>query len=768
MAGLDLRTLNGVMAGSSTGAVVVPGNPDGSKLWLMVRDGKMPMGGEPLSDAEKQLVRDWIERGQMPSASEAAAGPRKKVITDHDRQWWAFRKPVKPAVPSVRSTAKVRTPIDAFIEQKLEEKKWTLGPEADKRTLVRRAYFDLLGMPPTPEEVNAYLADSKPDAYERLIDRLLDSPHYGERWGRLWLDVAGYSDSIGNSTDEIRTLSWRYRDWVIRALNHDKPYNQFLLEQFAGDQLVNYDPERKPKPEDIDRLTATGFLRVEPDYGDQQPIYQVDKYFDALQATTETSLKSVIGIQLACAKCHDHKFDPILQEDYYKLVAVFQPALDPEKWIPATSFSYGTWPARHMLDVEPEQRDAWVKSIKDEYQKLRRERSAVAAAVAKALKSGAGNDADSTDTPSPAELEKIDPELAKRAAALKEHEEAYKRLDQQRIWGLWDVSKKPSPTHILIRGNYMAPGDVVEPGIPAVLDNPQKPFRFPEPKPEWHHTGTRLALAEWLTQPDHPLTARVIVNRVWQYHFGEGIVRTPDDFGSQGAPPTHPELLDYLATSFVENGWSIKWLHRQIMLSAAYRQSSAEDPLMLAADPSNKLLWRKAPIRLDAEEIRDAMLAVSGRLDLTLYGEPVPVRKAADGQYVEDQPPDALHRRSIYVLTRKSTPQSFLLAFDQPTMDAGNMAVRFRSALPVQSLAMMNNPLVMESAKAFAARLVKEAGEGLDDRLRRAYELAYSRPPRAEELKILHASLEARAKDPSAWVMVCQALSGANEFLYSY
>ncbi len=769
MAGLDLRTLAGVMAGGSNGPVVVPGNPDGSRLWMMVRDGKMPMGGSPLSDEDKQILRDWIEKGQFPAANDTSAGARKEKIAGKARQWRSFQKPVKPAAPAVLKASRTHTTIDAFIEKKLEEKQWTLGPEADKRTLVRRAYFDLLGLPPTPEQVNEFLADSKPDAYARLVDRLLDSPHYGERWGRHWLDVVGYSDSIGNSTDEIRSLAWRYRDYVVSSWNRDKPYNQFLLEQFAGDQLVNYNPASKPKPEDIEKLIATGFLRVEPDYGDQQAIYQVDKYFDALQVTTETSLKSVIGIQLACAKCHDHKFDPILQEDYYKLAAVFEPALDPEKWIAATSFSYGTWPSRHMLNVEPDQREAWIKAIKDEYQAVRRERGAVTAAVAKALKqSGSGNDMDSTDAPSAAELEKIDPALAKRALALKEHEETYKKLDQQRIWGLWDVSKNPTPTHILIRGNYLSPGDPVEPGIPAVLDNPQKPFQFPEPKPEWHHTGRRLALAEWLTQPDHPLTTRVIVNRVWQYHFGEGIVRTPDDFGSQGAAPTHPELLDWLATSFVENGWSLKWLHRQIMLSAVYRQSSVEDPVKVAADPSNKLLWRKAPMRLDAEDIRDAMLQVSGRLDLALYGEPVQVRKAADGQYVEDQPMDAPHRRSIYVLTRKSTPQSFLLAFDQPTMDAGNMAVRFRSALPVQSLAMMNNPLVIESAKAFAARLEKEAGAGLDTRLRRAYELAYSRPPRPEELKIIHASFEAKAKDQSAWLILCQALLGANEFLYSY
>jgi hypothetical protein len=764
--GLDLKTLESIMAGANSGPVIVPGKPESSRLFIVVRDGIMPQGGAPLSAAEKQLIREWIEKGKFPS-TDAPEPKGKAKITDKDRQWWSFRKPVKPSPPPARNASRVRTPIDAFIEQKLATKNWTIGPEAAKRTLVRRAYLDLIGLPPRPQDIQAFLADNRPDAYARLIDGLLDSPHYGERWGRHWLDVAGYSDSIGNSTDEIRSLAWRYRDYVVRSLNQDKPYNQFLIEQFAGDQLVNYDPAAKPKPEDIEKLTATGFLRVEPDYGDQQNIYQVDKYFDALQATTETSLKSVIGLQLACAKCHDHKFDPILQEDYYKLAAVFQPALDPEKWIAATSFSYGTWPSRHMLNIEPDQRESWIKAVQAEYQTVRRERGSVAAAVAKLLKSGGGNDNDSADAPSAAELEKLDPALAKRAAALKEHEEAYKNLDQQRIWGLWDVSKNPSPTRILNRGSYLTPGEPVEPGIPAVLDDPQRPFQLPQPQPEWHHTGRRLALAQWLTRPDHPLTARVIVNRVWLYHFGEGIVRTPDDFGSQGAAPTHPELLDWLATSFVEHGWSLKWLHKQMMLSAVYRQSSAEDPVKLAADPSNKLLWRKAPVRLDAEDIRDAMLQIAGRLDPALYGEPVPVRKAADGQFVEDQPAGALHRRSIYVLTRKGTPHSFLLAFDQPTMDASNMGLRFRSALPAQSLAFMNNPLVLESSKAFAERLQKEAGDA-GARLQRAYELAYGRPPLPEELKIVRGFLEGKQDDPSAWLTICQALFGASEFLYAW
>jgi hypothetical protein len=546
------------------------------------------------------------------------------------------------------------------------------------------------------------------------------------------------------------------------------PYNEFLLEQFAGDQLVNYDYNAQPKPEDIDKLTATGFLRLAPDYGDQQPIYQVDKYYDALEATVETSLKAAIGLQFACARCHDHKFDPILQQDYYKLTAVFQPSLDPEKWIPATSFSYGTWPARHMLNVEPTQREAWISAMKGAYSNLRRLRGQVTAAYAKYRKqSGASNDADTTDGANDSELEKQYPELAKLAAEERSSQEAYDRLDAQRIWGLWDVSKNPSLTRILIRGNYLDPGDPVAPGIPAVLDDPQKPWHPPEPQPEWNHTGRRLALAQWLTMPDHPLTARVIVNRVWQYHFGEGLVRTPDDFGSQGAPPTHPELLDWLATSFVENGWSLKWLHRQILLSAAYIQSSAEDPAKLAADPSNKLLWRKSPARLEAEEVRDALLTVIGQLDQTLYGPPVPVKKGPDGQFVVDSSHGGANRRSIYVLTRKSTPHSFLLAFDQPTMDAGNMSFRFRSALPVQALAMMNNSLVIQNSKILAERIEREAGPGIDKRVRRAYEIVYSRPPRPEELNVIHALLQGKAKDPSAWRVVCQALLGTSEFLYS-
>jgi mono/diheme cytochrome c family protein len=769
MGGLNLKTLEFVMAGGTGGPVVAPGDPDKSRLWIAVREGKMPMGGARLTEPELQLVREWIEKGQFPSRGDALAQKRKLRITPEARNWWSFRKPVKPPVPLTK-TARVRTPIDAFLQRKLDEKKWTFSAEADKRTLIRRAYFDLLGLPPTPDQVREFLADTRPDAYARLVDRLLDSPHYGERWGRHWLDVAGYSDSIGNSTDEVRTLAWRYRDYVIRSFNADKPYNQFLLEQFAGDQIANYKPDTQPRPEDIELLTATGFLRVPPDYGDQQPIYQVDKWYDALQATTEITLKAVMGVQLACARCHDHKFDPILQEDYYKLTAAYQPSLDPERWIPATSFSYGTYPTRHILNVPGDQKESWIAAIKDAYTKVRRERGAMTAAYEKHRKQWrveVGAEAAAAEI-SERDLEGRYPELAKQAARLRESEENYRQLDAQRVWGLWDVSKAPSPTRVLVRGDYLTPGDSVEPGIPAVLDNPQAPLKFPEPLPEWNHTGRRLALAQWLTRSDHPLTARVIVNRVWHYHFGEGIVRTPDDFGSQGMAPTHPELLDWLATSFVENGWSFKWLHRQIMLTAAYRQSSAEDAAKLVQDPTNKLLWRKSPVRLEAEAIRDAILESTGQLDRRLYGEFLPVKRGFDGQPEVDETHEGARRRSVYIVNRKTMPHGFLAAFDAPTMDAGNMPARFRSALPAQALALMNNRFVIASAAAFAARVEREAGPDFERRVRRAFEIAYSRPPRTEELRVVHAALEGKKNDPAAWREFCHALLGSNEFLYSY
>lgn len=778
MGGLDVRSIASLMSGGSSGPAIKPRDPDASLLVKQLAEGKMPMGGEPLSTEEVQLVRAWIEQGRFPSLDAALDEARKAKITDKERNHWAFRTPVRHDAPEVKSAGRVRTPIDAFVLAKLEERGWELNPDADRAQLIRRAYLDLTGLPPSPEKVRSFVTDPDPAAYEILIETLLASPHYGERWGRHWLDVAGYSDSVGNAADELRPLSWEYRDWVIRAFNADKPYDQFLREQLAGDQIVNYDPDAKPRPDQIDSLIATGFLRLPPDITDTQTIYQVDKWFDAQQTTVETSMKAILGLTFGCARCHDHRFDPILQEDYYKLTAVYQAAFDPENWVPA-ALDFGHWPTRYILDAGPEHKQAYIQAALEEYPAIRRERNRVNAEYAKLRRmlreEGSAQASESIrledgdlDDYSDGRIDELYPELAARAAEVRRREQAYEELMPRRIWGLWDVSKEPSAAYILIRGNYLAPGPAVDPGIPTVLDDPDNPFKFPEPKPEWHHTGRRLTLANWLTKPDHPLTSRVIVNRVWQYHFGEGIVRTPDDFGSQGAPPTHPELLDWLAVDFVENGWSFKHLHRQIMLSSAYRQSSAERPGQMADDPSNKLLWRKQPLRLDAEALRDSLLAVSGRLDRKMFGEYEPLTQGPDGQWiVNTEKGGSDNRRSLYLTNRRSGTHGFLLTFDAPPMDNSNMPQRFRSALPTQSLALMNNRFVLESASALAARVEKEADD-LETRARRLFELLYGREPGIDELRLVHNAIETAQDEKTAWRTLSQALLASNEFLYVF
>ena len=777
MGGLDLRSIAASMTGGSSGPAFIPGDPNGSLLIEQLESGKMPAGGSPLAPEEIQLIRAWVQTGRFPSLGAAQDEARQAKITEADRRHWSFQPPTKREAPAVAAVERVRNPIDAFLLEKLESRGWSFNPDADRRILVRRAYVDLTGLPPSPEQTEAFVADPDPDAYARLIDALLASPRYGERWGRHWLDVAGYSDSVGNAADELRPQSWEYRDWVIRALNEDKGYDRFLLEQLAGDQLVNYEPGTKPRPDQIDLLIATGFLRLPPDITDTQTIYQVDKYFDAQQTTVETSMKAILGLTIGCARCHDHRFDPILQEDYYKLTAVYQPAFDPEKWVPA-ALGFGHWPTRYVLDAEPEHREAYIAAALEEYPAIRREKNRVAAEyrrIARAMQTEAAvklPDPDALedgDTPviDNREIDKLHPELAAQAAEVKRREQAYKDLVPRRIWAAWDVSKEPSPTYLLIRGNYLSPAQPVDPGVPTVLDDPAKPFEFPEPQPEWNHTGRRLILAKWLTRPDHPLTARVMVNRVWQFHFGEGIVRTPDDFGTQGAAPTHPELLDWLTVDFVQNGWSLKHLHRRIMLSSAYRQSSAERAEAMASDPTNKLLWRKSPLRVEAEVLRDSMLALSGRLDGKMFGQYEPLMQNEDGQWVIDERQGNDRRRSLYITNRRSGTHGFMLAFDAPPMDNGNMPQRFRSALPTQSLALMNGAFVLETAEALAERARKEGGD-MDASLRRLFELVYGRAARTEELLLAHNALEASNDLEAGWRTVCQALLASNEFLYVF
>ena len=790
MGGLDLTTFSGLMTGGASGPAIAPGKPTRSLLWIMIDSGKMPMGGA-LSPAQKQLIRTYIEQGRFPSAELDAAQLAKEAarITPEARRWWSFLPPVKAAKP---------TSIDAFIQAKLQAKGWQMQPEADRVTLLRRVYFGLTGLPPTPTDTAAFLADSSPNAYETVVDRLLASPRYGEHWGRHWLDIAGYSDTRGDAGDSERETLWKYRDYVIKAFNSNKPINRVLLEQFAGDQLVNYKPGTTPTPDQIEAITATGFLRTTADITDNQTIYEVDKYFDALQKAMETSMSSVLGLSVGCARCHDHKFDPILQKDYYKLTAVYQAVWDPENWL-AANLGFGPWPSRMVLDIEQAQREAWIKDVTSSdaktlrrlddlleasYQRFRAELKVGhelpperRVAIRKVIEDDPDLEVDrnaTRDFITDQELDVRYPEFAQWkgdiAAKKANRRKKQSEIDPNFIEAAWDVSKTPSPTYILQRGNYLAPGAEVKPGLPAVLDHPTKPFQFPDPQahPEWHHTGRRLTLANWLVSRENPIVARVFVNRVWQFHFGEGIVKSVDDFGTQGDLPSHPELLDQLAVDFQDSGWDLKRLTRAIVLSQVYRQSSAEVPAYLAADPSSKLLWRKPPMRLEAETIRDSVLQVSGLLQGQMYGRQQAIKRGPDGQWLEDESKGNPNRRSLYLMQSRTRPVAFLHAFDAPTMTADNQTQRFRSALPSQSLAMLNGPFIRRTSQAFATQVWEQSKGDSAEALRRAVLAAYSRPPTPRELAIGQLAIAAEPNPQEGLRLFLQALLGANDFLYSY
>jgi len=801
MAGLDLSSFAGMMQGGSSGPVIAPGKPDRSLLIQLIEKDQMPLGGK-LTAAEKQTMRAYIEQGRFPAGStespEAIEARDKAKIKPEDRTWWSFVKPVKRAVPKVKNTDQVNTPIDNFVLAKLEQKGWKMQPVADRTTLIRRAYFDLTGLPPTPAEVKAFIEDQSPNAWEKAIDKLMASSHYGEQWGRHWLDLAGYSDSTGNAGDSDREVAWKYRDYVIQAVNRNKPIDRFILEQMAGDQLVNYKPGTEPQPSQIEALTATGFLRTTADISDNQTIYEVDKYFDAQQKAMETSLHSLLGITIQCARCHDHKFDPILQRDYYRLMAVYQAVWDPENWL-ASVLGSGPWPSRMILNMPDDERQQWIKDVTSSgakalrrqedlleatYQKYRTELKAgrdlsnpeLRAQIRKDIENDPDLEVDRNalkDFITDQEMDKRFPEMAKwkdDIQVLRFNRRGQSSVKPDFIQAAWDVSKTPSATYILQRGNYLAPGLEVQPGIPYVLDDPQHPLEFPDPvkHPEWNGTNRRLILARWMISPDNPLVSRVFVNHVWDWHFGEGIVRSVDDFGSQGAKPSHPELLDYLTVAFQEQKWDLKWLNKQIMLSQAYMQRSSEVKEYLAADPSDKLLWRKAPIRLEAETIRDSMLKISGLLNDTMFGRQIPIKRGPDGQWLEDERGGTPNRRSLYLAQTRTRPVAFLHVFDAPDMTSDNQAERFRAALPTQSLALMNNPLVMRTTKAFAQRLLEESKGDYDQAVNLAFDETYNRPATPREQALAKQSMKTESNPQEGLRLFLQAMFGASGFLYSF
>jgi len=755
-AGLDLRSKAALVHGGESGPALTPGSLKDSLLWEKIASDKMPPGKEKLSPVEKEIVKRWIEssaRGDDRLIAKTPSDAGDRQVTAADRDFWAFRPPTRPAVPTPRQRDRVRNPVDAFVLAALEKTGLTLSPEADRLTILRRATFDLTGLPPTPGEIAAFLADKSETAFEKVIDRLLASQHYGERWGRHWLDLAGYADSEGIlDADYVRTAAWRYRDYVIRAFNSNKPYDRFLQEQIAGDELTDYwtahETQKELGPQVVDGLIATGYLRCasdtsRPDFVNikNAPGY----YFQTLDDTVKIVASSTMGLTVHCAKCHSHKYDPIPQTDYYRLQAIFMSGYRPGQWVPQVQ--------RHLFEATTAQEkeakthnakiDAAIVVLKKQLQdqqamfaeRLFQERLAQVPAVIR-------EDVRVALTVPPAKrnevqkylAEKFQPSLKPAGPALEKaltdvfaayrtkgqaSNQAIQAQEKQRrslseIRAFYDLPGE-AKTHLLRRGDYLKPGPEVAPGTLAVLATRQ-PFQWGPPPKTAKTSGRRLAFARWLTQPEHPLTARVLVNRLWLHHFGQGLVATPDNFGRTGALPSHPELLDWLATEFTAQGWSIKKLHRLIMTSTTYRQMSRIDPVAHAAakklDPDNRMLWRQRLRRLEAEAMRDAVLAVAGDLNPQMFGPPVPMQRQGNARRLEVGEivvaADASgNRRSIYLQVRRSQPLTFLQLFDQPVIET-NCTRRETSTVASQALTLLNSDFMIRQAEMFAERVLKE------------------------------------------------------------
>jgi hypothetical protein len=669
---LTLEFKETVLKGGEHGPAIVAGDPEKSLLIKAVRytdpDLQMPPQDKKLSGEQIDTLVTWIRMG---APDPRVAGATQAGAKD-PRKHWAFQPLQRVSIPQVQNTSWIANPIDSFILAKLEQNDMKPSAPADKRTLIRRATFDLTGLPPTPEQVQAFVDDTSPDAYAKVVDRLLASPQYGERWGRYWLDVARYADTKGdvkqNRETSIYPFAWTYRDYVIRSFNDDKPYNRFLLEQIAGDKMQQ-DANRNP-------LAAEGFLTLGDHFNENKN--------DVINDRIDVLCKGTMGLTVTCARCHDHKFDPVSQKDYYALHGVFNSCVVPTEE-PVLGMIK---PTADYVDYK-RKRDAYEQQIATlEKTRGQRRRAGV----------------------KPQEIRKEEITLQRELAQLDlNHPGAPPRAN-----ALYDVTK-PKDSHVFLRGEAQSPGDLVPRRFLEIFGGTRAPFR----------SGSgRYELAQAIISPYNPLTPRVIVNRVWLHHFGEGFVTTPDDFGNQSEPPSHPELLDYLAARFMYEGWSLKKLHRLVMLSNTYQQSSEDNPRFAQKDPQNRLLWRANIHRLEFEAVRDSILAVGGVLDLTMYGRSVDLG---------EQPYS--RRRTIYgFIDRRNLPEIYnQFDFANPDVATGK---RYETIVPQQALFMMNSPLVVEQAR----NLVNEKGftdcPDTKSRITYLYEHIFQRQPTELELQL--------------------------------
>jgi hypothetical protein len=738
----------------------------------------------PLESAALLFIVVGAIAGDQPTKPEPVAAPEQ--FTAEQCGHWAYQPFQRAELPSVKESGWIRNAVDSFILAQLEEMGVRPAAEADRVTLIRRVTFDLTGLPPTPGEVAAFLADDRSDSYERLVDRLLGSPRYGERWGQHWLDLAHYADSNGFELDAERPDAWRYRDWIVKTLNADVPYDRFLMLQVAGDDLL---------PNDHDALIATGFCRCGPREVVGGNVIPQVKRQNELSEITNTVGSVFLGLTIGCARCHDHKFDAIPTTDYYRLQAFFA--------------------ASDLTDVPIAGKDeskAYAAAEKANAQKtapLRKELSTLEAPYRQALKAkklttlsaeelAVNNTPEKDRTPIQKKLVKglesslrITWEEVAAAVAANPIDHARRERLKREIYeleqtlprppahamALVDRQSKASDTYVLRRGDYKMQGPKVLPRPPGVVLTSQSAGKFAPAAivPTADKTGRRAALAKWLADPDNPLTARVIVNRLWQFHFGRGIVATPSDFGVRGEPPSHPELLDWLASELVAQGWRLKPLHRLLVTSATYRLSGKANSKLASEDPENTLFGRANRRRLDAEGLRDAMLVVSGELNSKMGGPGVlaPLEKEVEDLifteaevvdlWPEDRNPAEHVRRSLYLFRKRNVRYPLLEAFDAPDTQTA-CPRRETSTHALQALSLLNSDFAVGRAKVLAARIVREGGEDTDQRIRRAYHLVLAREPKPAEIE--RARSFVKTAEQSAWVDFALALLNSNEFLY--
>ncbi len=757
--GLRLDTREDLLTGGDTGPGLIPGDPAKSRLIEAVRYQNQDLQMPPKSPLKPEQVRDleqWVKMG-APDPREKTVGKvaGKRVINlDEGRNFWAFKPIANPPEPKVQgSKFKIQSPVDNFIFAKLEERRLKPAPAADKRTLLRRATFDLIGLPPTPAEIDAFLADSSPKAFASVVERLLASPQYGERWGRHWLDVARYADSNGLDENVAFGNAWRYRDYVVNAFNRDKPYNQFIIEQLAGDLL----PPTDNLAVKHERLTALGFLCIGP-----KVLAEPDKVkleMDIIDEQIETLGRSFMGVTLGCARCHDHKFDPVPTDDYYSLAAIFKSTrtMDDLKTIAKWHEPEIALPADFQAQADYNLNIANQKLALTNF---------IAQANQALLTAGKTNSLPKNPesvypTNTVAELKSLRAALARLEADAPELPSTMGVMEGTNIL-------KTFPVHI--RGSHLTLGKEVSRGVPQVMTISTRP-QFDE-----KHSG-RLELARWLASAEHPLTARVMVNRLWRWHFGQGLVASTDNFGALGERPSHPELLDWLAQRFITEGWSVKAMHRVMMLSSTYQMASGTAPSQV--DAENRLLASFPLRRLEAEEIRDALHAVAGTLDLTLGGKTIPLknREFVFNHTSKDATTYDSPRRALYMPIIRNHLYDLFEQFDfpDPAVPTGS---RNATVVAPQALLMMNSELVEQAAAKLASQLLARADLPDAKRVDLAYLKAYGRPPTSRELTRaqnflgqFERTVSAKSPDTNdsraqAWAVLCQTLLAANEFIY--